>query len=267
MAFDASGRKLPDKNNQITEGLAMLPAAAITAIPVRMRVNRLLASLHPDKRVLLSHQLRPVDLTSGTVLERLGETTDQVHFPLTGALVSVLQTMRDGAAVEVAAIGSEGAVGSIAALGSGVAVAQVVVQLPGTFSRIPMAAFRTILAEHRGLLDRMMRYNEFLIGQMQQSIACNALHDVESRLCRWLLQAQDRVGGDVLPFTQEFVGQMLGVRRTTITLVAGMLQTADMIRCGRGKIEILDRQALENAACECYAANRSRMDGCLAKPD
>ena len=233
---------------------------------MRARSNRLLASLQPDEHALLSHQLRPVDLAAGTVLETLGEVTEHVHFPLTGALASVLQTMRDGAAVEVAAIGSEGVVGSIAALGSGVAVAQAVVQLPGTFLRLPIAAFRPILAEHRTLGDRMMRYNESLIGQMQQTIACNALHDVEARLSRWLLQTQDRIGDDILPFTQEFVGQMLGVRRTTITLVAGMLQAADMIRCGRGKIEILDRQALENAACECYAPNRTRVDAVLAEP-
>ena len=111
---------------------------------------------------------------------------------------------------------------------------------------------------------KMIRYNELLLAQMQQSIACNALHDVESRLCRWLLQTRDRMGADVLPFTQDFIGQMLGVRRTTITLVARMLQGGDMIRCSRGKVEVLDRAALEDAACECYAAGRARTDRFLA---
>ena len=105
-------------------------------------------------------------------------------------------------------------------------------QLPGLFARLPMAAFRDLLDKRPPLRDKMIRYNELLLAQMQQSIACNALHDVESRLCRWLLQTQDRMGADVLPFTQDFIGQMLGVRRTTITLVARMLQGGDMIRCG-----------------------------------
>jgi CRP-like cAMP-binding protein len=231
---------------------------------MRPRANRLLASLNPTEQNLLSSQLKHVELATGTVLESRGEPTDQVCFPLPGAMVSVLQTMRDGQSVEVAAIGSEGVIGSLAALGSGLAPAQAVVQLPGTFSRLAMATFRMIVQERPALRDKLVNYNESLVALMQQSIACNALHDVESRLCRWLLQTRDRVGSDVLPFTQEFVGHMLGVRRTTITLVAGVLQGADVIRCGRGKIEILDRQALENAACECYAANRGRMDRCLA---
>jgi CRP-like cAMP-binding protein len=233
---------------------------------VHPRVNRLLASLNSTEQNLLSGQLKHADFATGTVLESRGDPTDQVCFPLTGAMVSVLQTMRDGESVEVAAIGSEGVVGSLAALGSGLAPAQAVVQLPGTFSRLAMATFRMIMQERPALREKVVRYNEGLVAHMQQSIACNALHDVESRLCRWLLQMQDRIGSDVLPFTQEFVGHMLGVRRTTITLVAGMLQGADVIRCGRGKIEILDRQALENAACECYAADRGRMDRYLA-PD
>jgi CRP-like cAMP-binding protein len=240
------------------------PERVLVHQSLRPRVNRLLASLNPTEQNLLSSQLRLVDLPTGTVLELRGEPTDQVCFPLTGAMVSVLQTMRDGASVEVAAIGSEGVVGSLAALGSGLAPAQAVVQLPGTFSRISVATFRIIMQERPALREKMVRYNEGLVAHMQQSIACNALHDVEARLCRWLLLTQDRTGSHVLPFTQEFVGHMLGVRRTTITLVAGILQGADVIRCGRGKIEILDRQALEKAACECYAADRGRMDRCLA---
>jgi CRP-like cAMP-binding protein len=119
-------------------------------------------------------------------------------------------------------------------------------------------AFATAMQAHPVLRDKVVQCNELLVAQMQQSIACNALHDVESRLCRWLLQTQDRTGSDILPFTQELLGQMLGVRRTTITLVARMLQSADMIRWSRGRVEILDRQALEHAACECYATTRER---------
>ncbi len=228
------------------------------------RVNRLLASLPPNEQAVLDLQLKPVELVRGTILETLGEPTEYVHFPCSGALASLLQTMQDGASVEVAAIGSDGMIGSMAALGSGVALAQAVVQLPGVFMRMPVAAFGAAMQAHPTLREKVVRYNEMIVAQMQQSIACNALHDVESRLCRWLLQTQDRTGADVLPFTQEVLGQMLGVRRTTITLVARMLQTADMIRWSRGKVEILDRQALERASCECYAASRERMDRLLA---
>jgi len=241
----------------------------MTPIPGRLirdeiAPNRLLASLPTDVRSVLGPHLKTVELMRGTMLETLGEPTSHVHFPHDGALVSVQQTMQDGAAVEVAAIGSEGAVGSRAVLGSGTALAQAVVQLPGLFARVPAIAFLAAVRAQPTLHARMMNYGELLIAELQQSIACNALHDVESRLCRWLLQTQDRTRADILPFTQEVVGRLLGVRRTTITLVARLLQTAGMIRWMRGKVEIADREALERATCECYAAGRQRMHRFLA---
>jgi CRP-like cAMP-binding protein len=228
------------------------------------RTNSLLAALPAAEQALLAPQIRSIELTRGVVLETLGERTEHVHFPCSGALVSLLQNMQDGAAVEVAAIGGEGMIGGMAVLGSGFALAQATVQLPGLFLRIPAASFATVMQAHPALRDKVVQYNELLVAQMQQSIARNALHDVESRLCRWLLQTQDRTGSDILPFTQELLGQMLGVRRTTITLVARMLQSADMIRWSRGRVEILDRQALEHAACECYATTRERTQRFLA---
>jgi CRP-like cAMP-binding protein len=241
-----------------------IPRGLVATEGDRPRGNRLLHSLRPEEQSLLARQIKHVELLRGTVLESIGEMTEKVHFPHNGALSSLLQTMQDGTSVEVAAVGSEGVVGSMAALGSGMALTQVVVQMSGMFARIAMGPFRAAVQERSDLRDRMIRYNEFLVAQMQQSIGCNALHDVESRLCRWLLQTQDRMDSNVLPFTQEFVGQMLGVRRTTITLVARMLQSADMIRCGRAKIEILDRGALQRAACECYPASRRHMNRFLA---
>ena len=226
--------------------------------------NRLLARLPADAQAVLTPHLKHIELGCGAVLETLGEPTAYVHFPAGGTLVSLQQTMQDGTGVEVAAIGAEGVVGSMAALGSGVALAQATVALPGLFALVPTVAFLAAVRTHPALRTRITRYGELLIAEMLQSAACNALHDVESRLCRWLLQTQDRTGADVLPFTQELVGQMLGVRRTTITLVARLLQSADMIRWIRGKVEILDRKALERAACECYAASRRRMDRFLA---
>ncbi len=224
-----------------------------------VQAGRLFESLPTDAQGLLAPHLKPVELARDAVLETLGEPTEHLHFPCNGALASLLHTMRDGAAVEVAAVGSEGVVGSMAALGSGVALAHAVVQLPGLFARIPAAPFLAAVRAQPALHARLIRYNEMLIGEIQQSVACNALHDVEARLCRWLLQTQDRTGIDILPFTQETVGHMLGVRRTTITLVARLLQSAGMIRWVRGRVEILDRPELERAACECHAAGRERM--------
>jgi CRP-like cAMP-binding protein len=107
---------------------------------------------------------------------------------------------------------------------------------------------------------RFVRYNDLLLAQVQQSVACNALHALEARLCRWLLQTHDCMEGEVIPLTQEFLGQMLGVRRTTVTIAARLLQTARLIRYRRGHIQILDRKALEDISCECYAVVRGYMD-------
>ena len=111
-----------------------------------------------------------------------------------------------------------------------------------------------------------MRYNDILLGQIQQSVACNALHAMEARLCRWLLQTHDCIDGNAIPLTQEFLGQMLGVRRTTVTIAARLLQGAGLIRYRRGLIHILDRQALEEIACECYAATRSKAEKLFPSP-
>jgi hypothetical protein len=104
--------------------------------------------------------------------------------------------------------------------------------------------------------DLVVRYNDLMIAQIQQSVACNALHPLEARLCRWLLQSHDCVDGDTVPLTQELLGQMLGVRRTSVTLTARLLQSAGMIRYRRGLVQIVDRAALETTACECYAVVR-----------
>jgi CRP-like cAMP-binding protein len=134
------------------------------------------------------------------------------------------------------------------------------VQLPGTAAWISASQFQAAAAQSQALRDLIVRYNDVLLAQVQQSVACNALHGLEARLCRWLLQTHDCVDGNVIPLTQEFLGQMLGVRRTTVTIAARLLQSAGLIRYRRGHIQVLDRAALKDISCECYGMIRQNAD-------
>src|SRR5262249_50532204 len=140
------------------------------------------------------------------------------------------------------------------------AMGRAVVQLPGTAAWLSAPHFHAAAVQSQAIRDLIVRYNDLLLAQVQQSVACNALHALEGRLCRWLLQTHDCTDGNVIPLTQEFLGQMLGVRRTTVTIAARLLQSAGLIRYRRGHIQILDRAALEKLSCECYAAIRGYAD-------
>jgi hypothetical protein len=128
--------------------------------------------------------------------------------------------------------------------------------LPGTAARLSAAQFHAAASQSQGIRDLVLHYNDLLLAHIQQSVAYNALHALEARLCRWLLQSHDFVDDGVIPLTQEFLGQMLGARRTTVTVAARLLQSAGLIRYRRGHIQILDRKALEDISCECYAVVR-----------
>jgi CRP-like cAMP-binding protein len=167
-------------------------------------------------------------------------------------MISLLAVMQNGTAVETATVGREGAVGASAGLGSRIAPHRSVVQITGAAARIATAPFQAAIDKSSSLKILVVRYIDYLMMMVQQSAGCNALHTLETRLCRWLLQTRDRNDSDNLPLTQEFLAQMLGVRRTTLTLVARELQSAGLIKYSRGKIEILDRAGLEATACECY---------------
>src|SRR5262249_32671246 len=135
-----------------------------------------------------------------------------------------------------------------------------IVQLPGIASRLPAARLQTAALESERIRELAVRYNDLLLAQIQQSVACNAVHALEARLCRWLLQAHDCTDGNAAPPTPEFLGQMLGVRRPSVTIVARLLQSAGMIRYRRGQITIVDRPALEDLACECYEVITQQID-------
>ncbi len=221
----------------------------------RMLGNRLLAGMPDDCLALFEGDLRQVMLPQGTVCFEPGEPIDQVYFPHTG-MISMLVVTHDGAMVETSSIGCEGAAGLQCGLGPRLSVTRAAVQIPGNFYVIPASRFEQAASRSDTLREVIFRYSETLWAEAVQTAACNAIHDGSSRLCRWLLQCSDRTGSDQLGLTQELLADMLGVRRTTVTLLAQELQKRGALRYSRGKITIIDRAALEAWACECYEATK-----------
>jgi CRP-like cAMP-binding protein len=231
------------------------------AIDREGKLNSMLAALPAMELALLSSMIREVSLSRGMVLHEPGDPVEHVYFPHE-AVISLVTVLQDGQSIETATIGREAALDMTSALSSASATARAVVRVPGTAARIGAADFRAATTKSLLLRDFATRCNQLLIAQTQQSAACNALHNTEARICRWLLDYSDRAG-DALELTQDLLAQALGVRRTTVTLIAQLLQTAGMIRYRRGVIQILDRAALEQSACECYRTIRQQVDGLL----
>ena len=219
--------------------------------------NKLLARLPHEDRLRIEVQLVPHFLRLKTVLFEPGEVVDGVHFPLDG-VISLVAPMEDGNIVEVATIGKEGLVGVPTVLGGSLRV-RAISQVAGRALSMPTSAFLHELASCPPLARVVQSYVLALFGQISQAAACNRLHSTEERLSRWLLMSHDRVGRDEFPITQEFLGQMLGARRATVTLSAGLLQRAGLIRYHRGHVEILDRDGLEATSCECYRVIRDEL--------
>jgi CRP-like cAMP-binding protein len=213
--------------------------------------NKLLASLPRDHFDRLLPHLTTVQLPQGLVLFESGDEVDQVYFPQYGML-SLLAVLRDGKAIETATVGREGVVGAMAGLGLYKSLVRVVVQMPVSVSKIAATHFRTVAASSDPVRNLCVRYNEVLLSQARVTAACNALHSIEARFCRWLLQSADRAANDTVALTQEFLAEMLGVRRTSVTEVASKVQSAGAITYSRGVIRILDRPALLRMSCECY---------------
>ena len=213
--------------------------------------NKLLASLPRDHFDRLLPHLSTISLQQGIVLCEAGDEVDQIYFPHDGML-SLLAVLRDGKAIETATVGREGVVGAMAGLGLYKSLVRVVVQMPLTGSKIAAPHFRTAVAGSETIRNLCIRYNEVLLSQARVTAACNALHPIEARFCRWLLQSADRSASDTVALTQEFLAEMLGVRRTSVTEVASRVQNAGVITYSRGVIKILDRPALMRMSCECY---------------
>jgi CRP-like cAMP-binding protein len=224
--------------------------------------NSLLAALPPKERRALAPHLETVHLARGTVLAEAGDALGHVYFPHDSVVLST-PTMRDGGTAEIATIGREGMVGIGVVLGHARALTRNLVQVEGAAARLPVAELKVALARSPAVRAVCLSYVMVLLHQVIQSSACNALHPTEQRLCRWLLLLHDRAGEDTLRLTQEFLAEMLGVYRPTITLVARNLRAAGLIRYHRGTIEILDRVGLEEASCECYRAVRVQYERLL----
>jgi CRP-like cAMP-binding protein len=213
--------------------------------------NRVLGLLSPQDFALLAPHLRDIMLEGGSVLHDAGDPVEQVYFPH-GGMITLFAPSHDADTVKLTTIGREAGIGLRVGLGSRIALSKAVVQVPGPAARVSAARFAEIAEQSRALRRLIVACHDVTTLKVQQSVACNALHDVEGRLCRLLLESRDRLGSDVLPLTQETLAMMLGVRRTTVTIVARMLQTAGLIHYRRGVIRVRDVAGLEESACDCY---------------
>ena len=217
--------------------------------------NRLLASLPSEDLGLLTPHLVHLDMGKGALLCDPGDPIEHVYFPH-DCVVSLMTLMSRGVAVESTTIGREGAYGLAAAVAPRVALSRAIIQVAGRASRIEVPRLREAWKQSETLRSLVDRHTEALYGHAIQSVACNALHSVEARFCRWLLTCHDRIDSNRVALTQEFLADMLGVQRTTVTAVARAMQGAGLIQYRRGVVEILDRAGLEAIACECYGAVR-----------
>jgi CRP-like cAMP-binding protein len=214
--------------------------------------NNLLAALPADVYARLGPTLGTTPLKLKRFLYKPGEPIDEVYFP-GGGFASMVTVLKDGSMVEVATIGREGMLGMSAALNRDPSPSATMVQAEiDTCYTMPAEEFRKEMDRRGAFYDLLTRYGQALVGFIMQSTACNAVHSVEQRLSRWLLMAHDRVGKDEFPLTQEFAAMMLGTSRPTVTVVAGTLQKAGLIKYHRGYVTVVDREDLEAASCECY---------------
>jgi CRP-like cAMP-binding protein len=225
--------------------------------------NRILRALPPQDRSRLIAALRPVTFELGDVICEPGQRIGHMFFPTT-AVVSSLYTTEDGDTAEMGLVGNDGVVGLSLVLGGEATPNQATVVVAGDALKLEMSILRKEFAAGGMLQAQLLRYTQAFITQISHVAVCNRLHAVEQRLCRWLLMCRDRVDRDDLQMTQEFISSVLGGRRETVTVAAGRLQDAGLIRYSRGHIAIVDRKGLEAAACECYPAVAAWSDRLVA---
>lgn len=226
--------------------------------------NRLLHLLDPADFDRLQSHLEPVALEYRQPLYEVNEEIKFVYFPI-GGVASLVNTMADGSAAEVGTIGNEGIVGLPVIFGDHHAPTSAYIQVPGTGLRLRADVLRRGL-ENSKTRTVMLHYAHAFFNQVAQSAACAHFHSIEQRCCRWLLMTHDRVQSDKFLLTQEFLGMMLGVRRTSVTEVASKLKHRKLIEYSRGRVTILDRSALEKSACECYSVSKREFDRLLGPP-
>src|SRR6202047_88096 len=214
--------------------------------------NKILRGLPNKESRAVFAALEFVELPTRTILNETFEPIESAYFVNSG-LASVLNIMEDGKSVEVGLMGREGFAGIPLLVGFKTSPSRVVMQIEGSAFKIRAKDFAALLPDCPQLERSLFRLSQEMAAQAAQVAACNRLHEVDERLARWLLMSQDRLGGTRVPLTQEFLAHMLGTRRASVTVAAGMLQKAGLIKYTRGEVKIENRQELESAACECYA--------------
>jgi CRP-like cAMP-binding protein len=229
-----------------------------------IKPNRLLKSLSSSARDVLLQYATAELLPIRTSLFRPDEMPSHVYF-LTSGMASIVSSTEDGGTAEVGIVGSEGMVGDLHMMGPAKVHMDSYMQIGGTGLKVPFQIARRAFRELEEVRDRVLEAHQSHSLMVTQLVACNRLHEAEERLARWLLMAGDRTGSDELSLTQEFLGMMLGSRRTTVTLIAGTLQRAGFITYSRGRVKILNRAELEEAACDCYPIAKSLLTNLYAK--
>ena len=226
--------------------------------------NGILQRLSSKTLALIAPHLHKIKMTQGSVLHESGDAISSVYFPLSG-MVSMLAVLKSGEAIEAGVIGCEGFVGGFMGVRGWRSFGQAVVQMNGEAMRQNVRHFKKSYDVSDELRILVNAYQSVVYFQAQQTAACQALHPVEARMCRWLLQAQDATGSETLNLTQELLSHMLGVRRTSVSGSANKLQDEGLISYKRGVIRIIDRKGLEKSSCECHAAVRVAMADALPK--
>jgi CRP-like cAMP-binding protein len=222
--------------------------------------NRILSSLSRDLQLRLLPRMEKISLPVKQILYGMEEPISHAYFPLSG-VISLVMTLKGGETVEVATVGNEGLAGTPLVLGAERGPLKAVCQVSGQVLKMRADLFRRSLEEYPEFCAVVRRCAQSLYDQIAQTTACNHLHSVQQRMCRWLLTTHDRVGADHFQLTQELLAQMLGVRRPSVTIAAGQLQKAGLIAYRRGRIRVVDRAGLEARACECYESLRRDLDG------
>ena len=225
--------------------------------------NMLLDTLPAKTFAAIEPHLKTVELVHGEVLGEAGDSITRVYFPHSG-VISLVVELSVGDMIETAMVGRDGALNISSALDGKVSLNKAIVQLAGAASTIDVDQLRKIVREFDAFRSLLIRHEQVLFAQSQQSAACNASHSVEARMCRWLLRMRDLAAAADLMLTQEFLAQMLGVRRPSVSLVANTLQKAGLIKYRRGNIRLLDVAGLNDGSCECYGTVKAHYDRMLA---
>ncbi|QRM34279.1 Crp/Fnr family transcriptional regulator [Microvirga sp. VF16] len=236
--------------------------AAAQASSINHRANRLLAALEPDDFAALEPHLHGVSLRQDQVLYEAGDPLRHAYFPH-DTVVSLVAVLKDGRSAEMAVYGREGALGLVSAMTAVQSFGRYIVQATGTASQIELERLHEVMRIRPKVRQLVLNFAEAMMARVLQNVACNAVHSVEERCCRWILSMHDRLDRDAVPLTHEFLADMLGVQRSTVSSITRSLQKAGLIRQSRGVITVTDRAGLERASCECYGTVRRSFERLL----